>query len=145
MDREDPGRDAERHHVLRGDADRRSGWYDSQPHAEHCGSRKSARENRIARVRALAFRIRNDCREPAAGVLHSLESFHGTRRGDHENAGCHRRPARDIQIAVISVSEASARILAQIAALPGESVATENAIGLVLASNVTAPLTSPPW
>ncbi len=46
---------------------------------------------------------------------------------------------------MISVPEASARILAQIEPLPEESVATENAIGLVLASNVVAPLTSPPW
>ncbi len=46
---------------------------------------------------------------------------------------------------MISVSEASARILAQIEPLPGESVATENAIGLVLASKVIAPRTSPPW
>jgi molybdopterin molybdotransferase len=46
---------------------------------------------------------------------------------------------------VISVAEASERILARIGALSGEAVATGNAGGLVLAEAVTAPLTSPPW
>ena len=46
---------------------------------------------------------------------------------------------------MISVAEASGRILARIAALPGEPVATEGAVGRVLAEDTLAPLDSPPW
>jgi molybdopterin molybdotransferase len=46
---------------------------------------------------------------------------------------------------VISVAEASERILARIGALPQETVATENAVGRVLAERVVAPIDSPPW
>jgi len=46
---------------------------------------------------------------------------------------------------LISVSEASERILAAIHPLSPEAVATENAAGRALAVDVTAPITSPPW
>jgi molybdopterin molybdotransferase len=46
---------------------------------------------------------------------------------------------------VITVAEASERILARITALPGEPVATVNAVGRVLSESVTAPVDSPPW
>ena len=46
---------------------------------------------------------------------------------------------------MIEVAEAAERILAQIEPLPGEPVATGNAHGRVLAGDVVAPLTSPPW
>lgn len=46
---------------------------------------------------------------------------------------------------MITVSEASARILERIHELAAETVATENAAGRVLADNVIAPVTSPPW
>jgi len=46
---------------------------------------------------------------------------------------------------VISVAEASERILARIAALSGEPVATGNTVGRVLAEPVAAPIDSPPW
>lgn len=46
---------------------------------------------------------------------------------------------------MITVSEASARILERIRELAAETVATENAAGRVLAGNVVAPITSPPW
>ena len=46
---------------------------------------------------------------------------------------------------MISVAEASDRILARIAALPGEPVATEGAVGRVLAEDTLAPIDSPPW
>ena len=46
---------------------------------------------------------------------------------------------------MISVGEASARILARIRALDAESVDLENAAGRVLASKVVAATTSPPW
>ena len=46
---------------------------------------------------------------------------------------------------MISVAEASERILARIAALSGEAVATGNAAGRVLAESVAAPIDSPPW
>ena len=46
---------------------------------------------------------------------------------------------------MISVAEASDRILARIAALPGEPVATEAAVGRVLAEDTLAPIDSPPW
>jgi len=46
---------------------------------------------------------------------------------------------------VIPVAEASERILARISPLPGEAVATGNAVGQVLSESVTAPIDSPPW
>jgi molybdopterin molybdotransferase len=46
---------------------------------------------------------------------------------------------------LIPVSEASSRILARIAALPEEAVATGKAAGRVLAERVVAPISSPPW
>ncbi len=46
---------------------------------------------------------------------------------------------------MISVAEASERILARIGALPEEAVATGNAAGRVLAAPVVAPIDSPPW
>ena len=46
---------------------------------------------------------------------------------------------------MISVSEASARILERIHTLPAETVATEDTVGRVLASSIVAPITSPPW
>ena len=46
---------------------------------------------------------------------------------------------------MIPVGEASAQILARIQPLPEEPVATGNATGRVLATQVVAPLTSPPW
>jgi len=46
---------------------------------------------------------------------------------------------------VISVAEASERILARVAALSGEPVATGNAVGRVLSEPVAAPIDSPPW
>jgi molybdopterin molybdotransferase len=46
---------------------------------------------------------------------------------------------------VISVAEASERILARIGALSQETVATENAAGRVLAERIVAPIDSPPW
>lgn len=46
---------------------------------------------------------------------------------------------------MITVAEASARILSRIEPLPGETVATGDAAGRVLTGDVTAPLTSPPW
>jgi molybdopterin molybdotransferase len=46
---------------------------------------------------------------------------------------------------VITVPEASERILAGIKALAGEPVATGNAVGRVLSEPVTAPIDSPPW
>ncbi|HEX6575788.1 MAG TPA: gephyrin-like molybdotransferase Glp [Gemmatimonadaceae bacterium] len=46
---------------------------------------------------------------------------------------------------MISVAEASARILAGLRALSGESVATADAAGHVLAEPVVATLDSPPW
>ncbi len=46
---------------------------------------------------------------------------------------------------MISVAEASERILAHIQALAGETVATGNAVGRVLSEPVTAPIDSPPW
>lgn len=46
---------------------------------------------------------------------------------------------------MISVAEASERILARIGALSQETVATENAAGRVLAERIVAPIDSPPW
>ena len=46
---------------------------------------------------------------------------------------------------MISVAEASERILARIGALPEEAVSTGNAVGRVLAAPVVAPIDSPPW
>jgi hypothetical protein len=46
---------------------------------------------------------------------------------------------------MISVAEASERILARIGALSEETVATGNAAGRVLSSAVTAGISSPPW
>ena len=46
---------------------------------------------------------------------------------------------------MIEVAEAVERILAHIEPLPGEPVPTGNADGRVLAEDVAAPLTSPPW
>ena len=46
---------------------------------------------------------------------------------------------------MIEVAEAAERILAQIEPLPGEPVATGNAHGRILAGDVVAPLSSPPW
>ena len=46
---------------------------------------------------------------------------------------------------MITVGEASARILARIEPLSGEAVATGNTAGRVLSERVVAPLTSPPW
>jgi molybdopterin molybdotransferase len=46
---------------------------------------------------------------------------------------------------VISVAEASERILARIGALSQETVATENAVGRVLADGIVAGIDSPPW
>jgi molybdopterin molybdotransferase len=46
---------------------------------------------------------------------------------------------------MIPVEEASARILARIEALPGETIATANAAHRVLAGTIAADLTSPPW
>ena len=46
---------------------------------------------------------------------------------------------------MITVAEASERILARIEALPPEPVATGNAAGRVLAERVVAPIDSPPW
>lgn len=46
---------------------------------------------------------------------------------------------------MITVPEASERILAGIKALAGEPVATGNAVGRVLSEPVTAPIDSPPW
>jgi molybdopterin molybdotransferase len=46
---------------------------------------------------------------------------------------------------VISVAEASARILEGIQRLPAVTVATEDCVGHVLAERVVAAITSPPW
>ena len=46
---------------------------------------------------------------------------------------------------MISVAEASERILARIGALSGETVATDNAVGRVTAFPVVAGIDSPPW
>jgi molybdopterin molybdotransferase len=46
---------------------------------------------------------------------------------------------------VITVAEASARILARLRVLPGESVATAKAAGRILSRNVVASVDSPPW
>jgi len=46
---------------------------------------------------------------------------------------------------VISVAEASERILARIEVLTAEAVATGNAAGRVLSESVEAPIDSPPW
>ena len=46
---------------------------------------------------------------------------------------------------MISVAEASERILARIGALSQETVATENAVGRVLADGIIAGIDSPPW
>jgi molybdopterin molybdotransferase len=46
---------------------------------------------------------------------------------------------------VISVAEASARILGGIQRLPAETVATEKSVGSVLAEQVVSAITSPPW
>lgn len=46
---------------------------------------------------------------------------------------------------MIDVAEASERILARIGTLPGETVATGNAAGRVLAERVVATVDSPPW
>ncbi len=46
---------------------------------------------------------------------------------------------------MISVAEASERILARIAALAGEPVATGNGVGRVLSGGIEAPIDSPPW
>ncbi len=46
---------------------------------------------------------------------------------------------------MISVSEASERILAHISPLAAEPVATENLAGRVLSEQVVAPISSPPW
>jgi molybdopterin molybdotransferase len=46
---------------------------------------------------------------------------------------------------LISVSEASERILARIKPLAAETVATENLVGRVLSEPVIAPISSPPW
>jgi molybdopterin molybdotransferase len=46
---------------------------------------------------------------------------------------------------VLSVAEASARILADVRALPPERVPLLDALGRVLAAPLTAPLTLPPW
>ena len=46
---------------------------------------------------------------------------------------------------MIEVGEAAERILARIEPLPGEPVATANAVGRVLAATVVARITSPPW
>lgn len=46
---------------------------------------------------------------------------------------------------MISVAEASERILARIGALSQETVATENAVGRVLSERVVASIDSPPW
>jgi molybdopterin molybdotransferase len=46
---------------------------------------------------------------------------------------------------VITVAEASERILARLGALAGETVGTGNAGGRVLSESVVAPIDSPPW
>ena len=46
---------------------------------------------------------------------------------------------------MLSVAEASARVLEGIAPLPPERVALEHALGRVLASDVVSPITLPPW
>jgi molybdopterin molybdotransferase len=46
---------------------------------------------------------------------------------------------------VISVAEASARILDGIQRLPAVAVATEDSVGKVLAEQIVAAITSPPW
>jgi len=46
---------------------------------------------------------------------------------------------------VISVADASARILERIERLPSEGVALSGAVDRVLAARVVAPITSPPW
>ncbi len=46
---------------------------------------------------------------------------------------------------MISVAEASARILDVIQRLPAEEIRTEECVGRVLAKAVTSPVTSPPW
>lgn len=46
---------------------------------------------------------------------------------------------------MISVAEASERILARIGALAGEPVATGDAVGRVLSESISAPIDSPPW
>jgi len=46
---------------------------------------------------------------------------------------------------VISVAEASERILARLGALPGEPVATAKAVGRVLSRSVVSTVDSPPW
>ena len=46
---------------------------------------------------------------------------------------------------MITVAEASERILARIGVLPGETVATGNAVGRVLAEPVVSEVDSPPW
>src|SRR5918999_1704201 len=45
----------------------------------------------------------------------------------------------------VTVPEASARILAEIRPLPAVRVPLREALGLVLASDVSAPVTLPPW
>ena len=46
---------------------------------------------------------------------------------------------------MITVAEASERILARLSALPGEPVATAKAVGRVLCRNVVSSVDSPPW
>ena len=46
---------------------------------------------------------------------------------------------------MLSVAEASARILEGITPLPIERVALEHALGRVLATEVVSPITLPPW
>ena len=46
---------------------------------------------------------------------------------------------------MITVAEASERILAAVTALAREPVATGNAVGRVLGESITATIDSPPW
>lgn len=155
-------RDAARHGVprlLRCASDRRCGWDNREPHAEHAGGGQPPGEDRHHRQSALAVRLRDRCRWPSTRLQHPEQQFHRARCGGDAGAGrdwrATRRPACATDAGgyavtrrsplVLTVPEAVERILADVHPLPPERVPLLDALGLVLASPAISPLTLPAW
>ncbi|MEO8577519.1 MAG: gephyrin-like molybdotransferase Glp [Gemmatimonadales bacterium] len=126
----------------------RSRRNDPNANGRNAGCEQSPCKDRNDRVCAVALRLRERCGQRPARVQLPVESLHRSCLSDIASAGRCRSASREIQERpgpLISVPEASGRILGAIHPLAPETVATENAAGRVLAASVVAPLTSPPW
>src|SRR4030095_9620067 len=124
----------------------RRGWDHREPDARHCGGRKRARQDRVRGQGAVAVGICNDRQwttpdlQPFVQQLDDLVSRSGPgSRRDRRSAGWTQRSL------MLTVPEASARILEHITPLAVERVALLDALGRVLAEPVRAPMTLPAW